>query len=84
MLTCDRYSHIDAKKNMEKVNGTQQGDPARAAKLMCEVAKLSEPPKRLVLGAGAYGIMQEKLKNEKEYLSQWETKIKETDFPKGE
>ncbi|ESZ91430.1 putative Uncharacterized oxidoreductase [Sclerotinia borealis F-4128] len=52
------YNHLDAKESMRKGNGTQAGDPKKGAKAMYELAILSDPPLRVVIGSDAYkGIM---------------------------
>lgn len=37
----------------QATDGTQPGDPARAAAIIVDVVAMSEPPRRLLLGAGA-------------------------------
>jgi len=60
------YDHIDAKKQMESRNGTQAGDPAKAAKVWYELAVMKDPPLRCVVGTDAYARLGKKLDNYKE------------------
>ena len=65
---------------MSKVNGTQSGDPAKAARAMREIAKMDDPPPRLVLGTDAYNMIEKKLKEDSERLPKYEKLIKSTDI----
>ena len=65
---------------MSKVNGTQSGDPAKAARAMHQVAKMDDPPPRIVLGTDAYNMLQNKLKEDSERLQKYEKLIKSTDI----
>lgn len=62
------YDHIDPKKNAEKRNKTQAGDPAKGAAAMYKVGKMSDPPLRIVLGSDAFGAMEQKMKTYHETL----------------
>lgn len=55
------YDHIDAKKTMGERNGTQAGDPVKGGRAMWEVAKLEDPPLRLVIGSDAHSAMMAKI-----------------------
>jgi hypothetical protein len=46
---------------MEKRNGTQAGDPPKAAAAMYELAVMENPPLRVVLGTDAYKGIMDKL-----------------------
>ena len=39
-------------------NGKQPGDPVKAAQVILQVASMSEPPLRLLLGSDAVGIVE--------------------------
>ena len=41
-------------------NGTQPGDPAKAAAVLLHIASLSEPPLRLLLGSDSYAAAEKK------------------------
>ena len=65
----------------EKMNGSQAGDPVRAAKLMIEAAESPEPPLRLPMGQFAYEEIElyiEALNADKE---KWKEKLLATDYP---
>lgn len=67
----------------ERMNGSQAGDPVRAARLMIEAAECPEPPLRLPMGQFAYeeiGLYIEALTADKE---NWKSKILATDYPQG-
>lgn len=64
---------------MSERNGTQVGDPPKAAKAMWEVAKMDNPPLRVVLGSDAYDMVQTKLKEYGELYPKYEKLSKSTD-----
>lgn len=53
-------------------NGTQPGDPERAAEIFIELAESAEVPEHLFLGRDAYNRAAEKLKAMSNELEQWE------------
>ena len=57
------YDHIDAKDRMGKVHGTQAGDPAKGGRAFWEIAKMEDPPLRLVIGSDAYKLVNQKIKD---------------------
>lgn len=57
------YDHMDAKDTMMKRHGTQAGDPVKGAKAMYELAVLSEPPLRAVIGTDAYQRVHKKIED---------------------
>ena len=64
---------------MGKVNGQQSGDPYKGAQAMWEVAKMKDPPPRLVLGTPAYNVITGKLKADMERIEKHEKLTKSTD-----
>ena len=74
-----RYDHIDAKERMGKINGSQGGDPAKGARAMWEIAKMEDPPLRVVLGSDAYGGIMDKIKTYSELYPKYEQLSKSTD-----
>lgn len=76
---CLRYDHIDAKERMGKVNGTQAGDPPKAARAMWELAKMKDPPLRVVLGTDAYKAITQKIKDYGELYPKYEKLSNSTD-----
>ena len=73
------YDHIDAEGQMKKRNGTQVGDPPKAAKAMYELAVMKDPPLRVVLGSDAYQAMQTKMDTYKEQVNKYEKLSNSTD-----
>jgi len=55
------YDHINAKEAMGKRNGTQVGDPQKAAERMFDLAVMENPPLRIVLGSDAYQRINKKI-----------------------
>jgi NAD(P)-dependent dehydrogenase (short-subunit alcohol dehydrogenase family) len=67
----------------EKMNGSQAGDPVKAAQLMIEVSEHPEPPLRLPMGRFAYeeiDLYIEALTNDR---AQWKDKLLATDYPES-
>jgi NAD(P)-dependent dehydrogenase (short-subunit alcohol dehydrogenase family) len=50
------------RKVMEKENQKQAGNPAKAAKTMIDIAKIENPPLRLMLGADTINMVKEKIR----------------------
>ncbi|KAH7319517.1 hypothetical protein BKA65DRAFT_609330 [Rhexocercosporidium sp. MPI-PUGE-AT-0058] len=74
------YDHIDTKKNKETKDGTQPGDPVKAAKAMYELAVSSDPPLRTTLGSDGYEAISKKVEKYKENLKKFEKMSKSTDI----
>jgi len=55
------YDHLNAKKAMGDRNGKQVGDPVKGARAMYELAVLSDPPLRVVIGSDAYKAITGKI-----------------------
>ena len=60
------YDHLNAKKDMGERNGTQAGDPPKAAEAMYKLATMSDPPLRVVLGSDAYKAIMGKIETYQE------------------
>ncbi|KAI1332955.1 hypothetical protein F5Y16DRAFT_47 [Xylariaceae sp. FL0255] len=73
------YDHINAKENASKRHGTQAGDPIKGARAMWEVAKMDDPPLRLVVGTDAYGAITQKIKAYGENYPKYEKLSNSTD-----
>lgn len=73
------YDHLNAKETMQKRNGTQKGDPIKGAKAMYELASLSDPPLRVVIGSDAYEAMMGKIKAYGENYTKYEKISNSTD-----
>jgi NAD(P)-dependent dehydrogenase (short-subunit alcohol dehydrogenase family) len=65
----------------ERTNGTQPGDPARAARIIVEVVGLDNPPRRLLLGAGAVAQARDAGAARAAELEQWAELSASADFP---
>lgn len=52
-------------------DGQQPGDPQKAALAMIQVVESENPPLRLMLGADAYGLWEQKRQAEREEFEQW-------------
>lgn len=75
MIFADRhpaYDHMNAKKSMTERNGTQAGDPQKAAKAMYQLATMEDPPLRVVVGTDAYKAIMEKIRKYDENYKKYE------------
>jgi len=73
------YDHMNAKEAMGKRNGTQAGDPPKAAKAMYELAVMKDPPLRVVLGSDAYKAIMGKIEAYGENYKKYEKLSNSTD-----
>jgi NAD(P)-dependent dehydrogenase (short-subunit alcohol dehydrogenase family) len=62
-------------------NGTQPGDPARAADVIVDVVNAPEPPRRLLLGRGAVEQALASGAERNEEARQWAAVSRSADFP---
>ncbi|PVH86560.1 NAD(P)-binding protein, partial [Cadophora sp. DSE1049] len=67
------YDHVDIKSYMIARHGNQPGDPRKAATAMYELAKMENPPSRVVLGTDAYAKIVAKLEADTESVKKYET-----------
>ncbi|MGI5135312.1 oxidoreductase [Streptomyces sp. CA-106110] len=65
-------------------NGTQPGDPVRAAKVLIDVANDDDPPRRLLLGAQAVSMALEAGEARAAETRKWAAASGAADFPAGE
>jgi NAD(P)-dependent dehydrogenase (short-subunit alcohol dehydrogenase family) len=65
----------------EQTSGTQPGDPARAARIIVEAVRLEDPPRRLLLGAGAVTQARDAGAARAAELEQWAELSASADFP---
>lgn len=63
---CAAYDHMDGKKTAKERNGTQAGDPPKAARAMYELAIQPDPPLRCIIGSDAFKVMETKMKTAQE------------------
>jgi NAD(P)-dependent dehydrogenase (short-subunit alcohol dehydrogenase family) len=62
------------------VDGQQPGDPARAAAIITEIARLDQPPLRLLLGSDALRIAGESAQAREAEAAEWAPVSRSTDF----
>jgi hypothetical protein len=62
------------------VNGRQPGDPARAAAIITEIARLDQPPLRLLLGSDALRVAGESARAREAEAAEWAPVSRSTDF----
>jgi NAD(P)-dependent dehydrogenase (short-subunit alcohol dehydrogenase family) len=73
---------LDAsRERFAALDGTQPGDPVRAARAVVAVADLADPPLRLPLGAAAFDGIRERLRARLAELDDVEPLGRDTDFP---
>jgi NAD(P)-dependent dehydrogenase (short-subunit alcohol dehydrogenase family) len=63
-----------------EVDGTQQGDPERAAKVITELVDLPEPPLRLLLGSDALLLAERGAESRAAEATAWADVTRSTDF----
>lgn len=71
------------RKENDKTDGTQPGDPARAARTIIEVVESPSLPARLLLGSDAIQVVGAELEAQRKELIDWKTVSVTTDFPKS-
>jgi NAD(P)-dependent dehydrogenase (short-subunit alcohol dehydrogenase family) len=64
-----------------ETDGTQAGDPARAAKIIVDLVELDDPPLRLLLGAGAVEAAEKSSRSRAEEAEKWADLSRAADFP---
>jgi NAD(P)-dependent dehydrogenase (short-subunit alcohol dehydrogenase family) len=62
-------------------NGSQQGDPARAARIIIDVVEAPEPPRRLLLGSDAVELALASGAERDAEARQWANVSCSADFP---
>lgn len=65
---------------LKKANGTQAGDPVKAAKIMIDLAYQNSKPMRLLLGKMAVNAYKTKLKQELDRVNEWQVLSESADF----
>ena len=61
-------------------SGKQQGDPAKAAQVLLQVAGMENPPLRLLLGSDALRLARRKLAQLAGEIDRWEGLTRSVDF----
>lgn len=62
-------------------DGKQAGDPARAARIIIDLLDIAEPPRRLLLGAGAVDAAERASRERAEEAAKWAEVSRSADFP---
>jgi NAD(P)-dependent dehydrogenase (short-subunit alcohol dehydrogenase family) len=65
-------------------DGTQPGDPARAAKVIIDVVGADDPPRRLILGSDAVTSAQEAADLRAAETEKWADVSRSADYPAGQ
>ena len=80
--TIDAYNETSGKfrQFLDSIEGSQPGDPKKAAEAMIQVVESEQPPLRFVLGKYAYSKFREKIKSLTTELDTWEAIGANTDF----
>lgn len=68
----------------DSTDGAQPGDPARAARVITEVARLDAPPLRLLLGSDAVEFAETSSEGRARETHAWAEVSRSTDFPGDE
>jgi NAD(P)-dependent dehydrogenase (short-subunit alcohol dehydrogenase family) len=78
----DAYSETSGKfiQFLDKIEGSQPGDPDKAAQVLIQAVNSNHPPLRLVLGKYAYKKFRQKLQSLTAELDEWEAIASSTDF----
>jgi len=63
--------------------GHEPGDPAKAAQAILQIADVSSPPRRLMLGADALGYARRKFQQHAAEIDAWLALTRSTDFGSG-
>lgn len=61
-------------------SGRQPGDPAKAAQALLTLVEAPNPPTRLFLGEDALSLVERKLENMKDEITEWEDLSRSTSF----
>ena len=72
------------RKENDPTDGTQQGDPAKAARVLIDIAGRPAVPFRLLLGSDAIRNARAELDAQQAELAAWEDVSTSTDFPAGQ
>lgn len=64
-------------------DGNQPGDPRRAAAALLEVVDAPNPPLRLLMGNGAFDVVNDLYRRRLAEWAAWEQTARATDFPAG-
>jgi NAD(P)-dependent dehydrogenase (short-subunit alcohol dehydrogenase family) len=68
------------RKRRLEYSGQQSGDPAKAARVLLEIAESDEPPTHLLLGSDALKLVKERLAALHDQIEAWEPVSRSTDY----
>jgi len=71
------------RKENDKTDGTQPGDPARAARVLIKVVEGNTAPFRILLGSDAVRIVNAELEAQRREIEDWKELSISTDFSAG-
>jgi NAD(P)-dependent dehydrogenase (short-subunit alcohol dehydrogenase family) len=71
-----------ARDTLRALNGTQPGDPDRAAQVLLSIVELERPPRRLLLGTMALEHARKSIADRQKQLDDWAEISASTDFPR--
>lgn len=77
------YEPVSARQRLAQRNGTQPGDPRKAAEAMLHITQVEDPPVHLLLGSDALQFVGEKLGALQTEIMKWAPVSASTDYPKG-
>lgn len=69
------------RKDKDKSDGTQKGDPSRAAEALIKLLEGKDLPFRLLLGSEAVAMVTDELDSQREEIDAWKHVSLSTDFP---
>lgn len=72
----------EARDTLRAMNGTQAGDPDRAAQVLLSIVELERPPLRLLLGKMALAHARQSIADRQQQLEDWAEISASTDFPR--
>jgi NAD(P)-dependent dehydrogenase (short-subunit alcohol dehydrogenase family) len=70
-------------ERLASVDGKQPGDPAAAAKVIVDVSRMDDPPRRLALGSDAVAFARDVAAKLGQEDARWEALAISIDFPSG-
>lgn len=71
------------RKQNDRTDGTQMGDPERAATAIIDILKQPKLPVRLLLGSEAVALANDELAKQAREVEEWKHVSNSTDFPAG-
>ena len=81
-LEMDAYAATvgQARAWLDRADGTQRGDPDKAAKAILTALDAADPPLRLALGADAVDALRAKHERLRDDLDRWEAVSRDTEL----